>query len=271
MDWEKVDVHCLANTLWRLVAERDAPPRGPIAAGGEYDLTRYTQEDYAGNLNQIIAGATAENPAARPTMARFEQQLANWLDGREIRDSVMRLHERMSEAKTAVLRYLIAEVRREPHFQGFGWDVAKADDPSGIGDLTDGEVGEALDELHHQWQIVGDRQQFFGGRTLWTHLYPTIEGVRQVENLDVVLAQMAPLLRGLLTAPVQIIDLDRREQPFSIGNVELTPAEAYFQLRMLSESLLIAADEQPGGGSGVHFLNIRVTPQGRQWLVEQYA
>src|SRR5205085_3770260 len=103
-----------------------------IPAGGQYDLARYTGEDYAGNLSELIAGATNENPSARPTLDVFAQQLGDWLEGREVADSIVREAERMRRVRHDVLRHIVALVRREPFF--VNWDVKSASDPSGIGD-----------------------------------------------------------------------------------------------------------------------------------------
>ncbi len=88
LDWEKVDVYCLAMSLWCLVKESDDPPR-QIEPRGIMSLTRqlgvpapvsdpYVIEDreaveyrhHVGELDTILAAATASEPTARPTLAR---------------------------------------------------------------------------------------------------------------------------------------------------------------------------------------------------------
>jgi hypothetical protein len=199
-DWERVDVHCLANTLWVLVTQQEAPPVGQIRAGGEYDLTRYTREGYAGQLSVIIEGATSESPDDRPSLAAFAQQLADWLEGREIRDALVREDERMRRLRARVLRHVVATVRGEPVFGYLLWNIRDPDDPSGIDDLTDGEVGMALDELYEEFFVSGERKRVGGGH-YWQHLYPTSRGVFAVEDERVVMAQAAPLLRAVLDSP----------------------------------------------------------------------
>src|SRR5207247_3321851 len=69
LDWERVDVHCLANSTWQLVTSAPFPPRGHIAANGEYALARYTDDAQAEQLALIIDAATADGPEGRPTLS----------------------------------------------------------------------------------------------------------------------------------------------------------------------------------------------------------
>jgi hypothetical protein len=77
VDWERVDVNVLARVLWQLIAEADMPVRGPITVGGEYSLTRFSNDQYLSRLDGPLAAATHETPASRPTMAEFEAGLSD--------------------------------------------------------------------------------------------------------------------------------------------------------------------------------------------------
>jgi len=74
-DWERVDVHCLAMTLWLLATGENNPPRGPLLAGGEYCLAHRLDHDYLPQLDGVLAAATNESPKARSSLDAFEQGL----------------------------------------------------------------------------------------------------------------------------------------------------------------------------------------------------
>lgn len=270
-DWEKVDVHCLANTLWRVLTGRSSPPRGPILAGGEYGLTRYLDEDYVVQLERLIAGATTESPARRPTLAQFAEYLTDWIEGRDIRDSIVREDERIRRNRHTVLRWLTAYVRKNPVFDSLQWDVPDPNAPSGIDGLTEGDVAEALNELEDQYLITGTKHELLGGRVVWSNLYPTIYGVEEVEDLDVLMAQAAPLVRELMK-PVHGLLLPQQEEEIEIGRNRRTPAEAYFQLQLLeAHGLVTFRDANEARGGAVFLLDVATTPRGREWLVANYA
>lgn len=268
-DPERVDVHCLALCLWQLAADRPDPPRGPIAAGGEYDLTRYTNEDYAGQLSVIIAGATSENPRSRPTLAAFADQLGAWLEGLTIRDALVREDERIRRIRNEVLRFIVAEVRRDPSPAGLFWDATDPDLASSIGTLTMAETAEGLDELIQLGLADGDVRRV-GRGALISRIYPTMSGIVEVEALEILLAQSAPLLRALLGQPPDVVDISRFQDQVAIGNVSLPPAEANFQLRFLRDLGFVSYRSSSETG-GRLLLDLRMTPKGREWLISQYA
>jgi serine/threonine protein kinase len=271
-DWEKVDVHCLANSLWQLIAVTDAPPRGPILAEGRYSLTQYANEPYVRQLDLIIAGATSENPPSRPSMSELAQQLKHWIEGRDIQDSILAEDERMRKNRKAVLRWLVSHVREKPVFDLLQWETEQdRSAPSSIPGLTEGDVAEALDELLERGYIDADRSEAMGGHVWWTQLYPNLFGIMEVEDVEVLFAQAAPLARELLR-PQDALLLPMQEAEIEIGAVRLTPAEAYFQLRLLSSQMYVDfenANETRGGS--LMLFDVRTTASGRDWLVERYS
>lgn len=267
-DPERVDVHCLALCLWQLAADRADPPRGLIAAGGEYDLTRYTNEDFAGQLSVIIAGATSENPRSRPTLTAFADQLGAWLEGSANRDELAREDERLRRLRNEVLRYLVAEVRRDPSPTGLFWSATDPDFPSSIGTLTMAEAVAGLDELIQLGLAEGDVQRVGRGAVI-SGIYPTLSGVLEMEALEILLAQAAPLLRSLLGQPRDVVDISRFQDHVAVGDVSLPTAEAHFQLRFLRDLGFVSY--QSGFETGGRLLlDVRVTPKGREWLICHY-
>jgi hypothetical protein len=266
LDWEKVDVHCLANTLWRLVTGADTPPRGPILAQGNYALTRHTEESYVSELDLLIEKATSDAPENRPKLEALERQLSHWLEASQIRDEILREDERLRRNKATVLRWLVNHVREEPVFRRLRWDIEDPTAPSGIDDLTEGEVREALDELWARGLITGDKKEALGGAVIWTHLFPTVTGAWEVEDHHVLMAQMTPLLRALMTK-IDYVQL-MPDEDLQIGTLRIPPPEAFFQLIHLGQRGYISfRDERENGGGGVSFLDVAITPHGRDWLV----
>jgi serine/threonine protein kinase len=274
VDWEKVDVHCLANSLWQLISGLRQPPRGPILVDGEYGLARAeTGEHHIRQLDLLIAGATSEAPASRPTLAQFAQQLREWLNARETGDALLLEDERMRRNRALLLRWLVAHVREEPEFRRLGWEVQELSAPSGVGDLTDGEVSEAFADLAERYLIDATPHRAFGrdGPFRWTRIYPTSYGIEQVEDPEVLLAQAAPLLRALAEQRPDYISLPPSGAPIEIGTVKIRPPEAYFLFSFLSDQGLVEFDDRREGARDPLLMNIRVTATGRDWLVSHYA
>jgi serine/threonine protein kinase len=268
LDWELVDVNVLARTLWQLIADTNRPVRGPIAAGGEYSLARYTDDEYVALLDGIIASATHETPSQRPTLAAFEDALADWLLGTTTRSELAREIERLDANTTAVLRWLISWVRSEPGFNSFQFALENPEAPTDISGLNERDVVEALGELVDQYAATGNaqgRHRETGLPLYWTRLYPTRLGIERVEDPEILLAQGAPLLRALLVAP-DLLQLTRHPAGVSIGGLTLPAAEAFFLLRYMRDRGLVSFEDQPGGGGGVLLMNIKVTREGKVWL-----
>lgn len=51
-DWDKVDVYCLANSLWRLAVEKLYPPRGQIRANEDDSLALLLTESHISRRSQ---------------------------------------------------------------------------------------------------------------------------------------------------------------------------------------------------------------------------
>jgi serine/threonine protein kinase len=268
-DPERVDVHCLALCLWQFATGRSDPPRGAISAGGQYDLTRYTDEDYAGQLSVIIAGATSENPQSRPTLAAFADQLGSWLEGWSARDELVRENERVRRLRNEVLRLIVAEVRRDASPTGLFWNATDPDSPSTVSTMTMGELSEGLDELIELGFAVADVQRAGRGAVI-SGIYPTLEGILEVESLEILLAQAAPLARTLQGQPRDVIDVSQFHDYVTIGDVSLAPAEASFQLRLLHDLGFVSYRPQYETG-GRLLLDVRVTTKGREWLIDRQS
>jgi replicative DNA helicase len=78
-DFEKVDLFCLAKTLWVLVANEDRPPRGRLNRDDRYALSRVLSSDTR-SLDAVLESATADDPVARPTLSAFHGELLAWLE-----------------------------------------------------------------------------------------------------------------------------------------------------------------------------------------------
>lgn len=274
VDWQKVDVHCLANSLWQLISGRRHPPRGPILVDGEYSLARLlTGEHHIRQLDILIAGATSETPSSRPTLAQFAEQLGDWLDAREIGDALLFEEERVRRNRAVLLRWLVAYVRDKPVFRSLGWEVQEPSEPSEVGDLTEGDVSEALADLAERHFIEATPHGAFGrdGPFRWTRIYPTSYGIEQVEHPEVLLAQAAPLLRALVEQRPDYLSLPQSEEPVEIGTVKIAPADAYFFFSFLADQGLLEFDDRREGAGVPLLMNIRVTATGRDWLVSHYA
>jgi hypothetical protein len=270
IDWERVDVHCVANSLWQLVAVTRYPPRGHIAAEGEYDLARRSDDEQAHQLALLIDGATNESAAARPTLLVLAQQLGDLLASREISDVIQSEHERMRRNSNEVLRWLVAHVRANPVFDGVGWEMSDAQAPSGIARLNDDEVGEALEELTERGLIYANRQPRMGGRTDWTRLYPTLLGIQAVEDIDVLLARATPILRDLMTSR-ELLSLDSYTERVEFGEVSFPMSEGYFLFQLVLSLGFVSYGNVTERNPGGVYLNVKTTASGRDWLVAHYA
>lgn len=90
-----------------------------------------------------------------------------------------------------------------------------------------GEAVEGLDEFIQLGLAEGDVQRVGRGAVI-SRIYPTLGGVLEVEALEILLAQSAPVLRSLLRQPRDVIDLSRFQDHVAIGDVTLPTAEANF-------------------------------------------
>lgn len=103
VDWSRVDVYALAKTLWILAADQRHPPDGhqPAATPG-LRLSDYAQHEHASVLDRLIDVATSIDPAVRPSMERFADDLRAWIELPEspeaidIQASAQRIRERLA-------------------------------------------------------------------------------------------------------------------------------------------------------------------------------
>jgi serine/threonine protein kinase len=270
-DWERVDVYCLANSLWRLLTNNRYPPRGQIRAGEEDSVALLLpDEPYIGRLASLIEGATSRAPAARPTLVELRDQLDNWLEARRTKDEFSIAFESTEARNLAVLRWLIAYVRSEPVFDAFLYDVLDSSAPSPLSGLSNGEVGDALTDLIERFEVTGEPHHVLGRRepAHYSNLYPTLYGIERVgDDPDVLIAQAAPLLRAFLT-PLDWLSLPASKDLVELpGGLARTPAEAYFQMWLLeSQGGLLAFTRMREMGGHASFMDVRCTAAGKEWL-----
>jgi hypothetical protein len=90
------DVYSLAKTLWALAAGQNFPPDGQIMSDVEmHSLSYWLAGQGSIALQLILETATADAQDARPSMAEFAQQLADWssADARREDQAARSLHE----------------------------------------------------------------------------------------------------------------------------------------------------------------------------------
>jgi Protein kinase domain len=269
-DWERVDVYCLANTLWRLAVERKYPPRGQIRANEEDSLALLLPgEPYIAQVAGVIEAATSRNPRSRPTLAGFAEQLDDWLDARRVKDEWAVEYEDAEARKLAVLRWLVQQARNEPVFNTMGYEIpSDMDVPSDIPGLTEEQVGTALLELIEDDAVDGEAKHVLG-RQMPRHfvrLYPTLVGLGMVDSVDSLTAQAMPLLRAF-TKRADGISLPRSHEQVELApGLSLAPAEAYFQMRLLdAQGLLSFRPLRESGGSAM-FMDVHTTTVGKRLL-----
>ncbi|MGH3132575.1 MAG: hypothetical protein ACRDNY_02330 [Gaiellaceae bacterium] len=90
----------------------------------------------------------------------------------------------------------------------------------------------------------------------------------EIEALEILLAQSAPLLRSLLREPR--VDTSQFQNHVAIGDVSLPTAEANFELPLLRDLGFVSYRSSSETG-GRLLLDVRVTPKGREWLIHQYS
>ncbi len=274
-DWERADVYCLANTLWRLAVEKLYPPRGQIRATEDDSLgTLLPSEPYAGRLAGLIESATSRSPASRPTLHQFADQLDDWLSTRQSTEDFALEFESAETRKIMILRWLVREVRTQPTFWIAMWEVPRDADrlsqPSDVPGLTEQEVAEALIELIEDGAVEGDIERTMGLRLpyMFSKLYPSLEGVGRVEEVESLTAQAAPLLRALVEEHVELT-FPRKSEPVSIHDgLTLLPAEAYFQLRLLEQRGFVSYVPLYVTPGYVSLGRVRATSSGKRWLTE---
>lgn len=271
-DWERVDVYCLANSLWRLAAEKLYPPRGQIRASQDDSLALlFPDEPHISQLAGLVEVATSRAPSARPTLGQFADQLDDWLRARVTRDEFASEYEGAETRKLVVLSWLTDKVRREPVFNTLLWNVPdEADAASEVPGLTEGKVADAFAELVEEGLVEGEPRHVLGrrGPAYFTNLYPTVHGLSLIHDLDALLSQAAPLLRACLDL-ADWVHLPESSEPVELpGGLKLTPPEAYFQMWLLDSYGMLEFESLDETGGHVSFMDVRTTARGRRWLYE---
>jgi hypothetical protein len=270
-DWERVDVYCLANSLWRLAVERPYPPRGQIRASEQYSLSLLLpDETYIATLANLIATATAPTPTERPTLGAFADHLDGWLNSRQTKNEFVETYMRDEVRNLAVLRWVISHVRREPVFEMWLYDVEDPESPSDVEGLSRAQVRDGLTDLIESGFVSGEPGLVLGSRepVFFSHVYPTLYGVAEVDDVDVLTAQAEPLLRAFLT-PADFVALPYSTEPVEVhGGVTRTPPEAYFEMWLLEQLGFLEWRPLSETGGGVTFMDVKATRRGKQWLYE---
>lgn len=258
-DFEKVDVFCLAKTLWVLAVDERRPPQGRLNADDRYALARrLPDEPYVGELDQILERATADDAAARPTLARFAQELATWLDHRELRTGLVDEIKREEEVDAQVRRFVVAHARADREF-GRSLLNLGPDDESAFGGVTNAELAASLVRLRDVSDISGTSDELnHEAPEWWSQLWPQPHLIEQVEGEEALIAELAPLLRALRGQPPAGIYLDRDQSEVEIAGLRLDPAAAYFLLRYSHERGYLDYNESLATGA-VTLVEPRVT------------
>ena len=282
IDWEKVDVYCLAMSLWCLVMDADDPPRR-IEAHGVMSLTRQLAvpppvsdpsavEDtnaveyrqHVRELDAVLAAATADDPAARPTLARFAQQLGDWEDGIQIRSEMYAHVVEAKDDENLVLGWLVKAIRHDPSLGLNLYQVRDQTAPSPIKGMNAGRFSNALEGLVDSHKAVGERFPDHGEPWHWNNVYPTSHGIEQIER-ERVEVEALPLLRTLFKeGTIEVLkDISGADSAAAFGDVVMPGPELYYLLRYMKEAALVDFDQQWHGGPGVLIMHLRPTRIGR--------
>lgn len=281
IDCEKVDVYCLAMSLWCLVRGSDDPPRR-IEAHGVMSLTRqlgvpapvtdpsaveeretveYRQR--IGELDAILAAATADDPAARPTLARFAQQLGDWDEGIQIRSDFHSYVVQSEADEDIVLRWLVSSSRHDTSLGLNLYEVKDTTTASPIEGMNAGRFSAALKGLVDSYKAVGERFPENGEPWQWHNVYPTSYGVEQVEQ-ERVEVETLPLLRILLKdGPGEILDISGASDAVTLGELVMPGPELYYLLRYMRDASLIEFEERWESGPGVLVMHLKLTRIGK--------
>jgi hypothetical protein len=272
-DDEPIDVYCLAMSLWAIAAGELEPPRHPIEPGGHYGLAKLQPgQRHIDELDEILAGATAADPAARPRMAELAAAFERWLAGLEASEGFAAEYAALERNKRLLLRWLVEYAHTVECF--FGMNMLSAgplEVPLPLG-LAWEEVSAAFASLYEEGLIraePGERPSEPGGPpSWWMNVYPSAHGVEQVLDKVVLIARLAPLLRSLPRHEGYRMQLSRSDTtPDGFDDWKLPPAEYVFLMRQAQAYGL--ADFSEDAATGFIWLsNIRLTSRGLQLLAE---
>lgn len=288
IDWEKVDVYCLAMTLWCLVMEKDSPPRR-IATGGIASLSRqlavpervtdpWTEEDlslseyrqHVRELDELLAAATSDDPVDRPTLAKFVAGLENWDYGIGVRDDFQMQIEKSNADEQSLLEWLVRFGRSDTSLGRAMISVENLDEESLVPGMTQLDFSNALDGLvGGRWAtaepIVTNRITPYH----WSHVYPTSFGIDRIER-ERLNSEVLPLLREIVRLQqIELLEFSGDDESAALGAVSMAGSELYFLLRYMEGSYLIEYRETYLNNNGVMLLDLKATSIGRQHVLNR--
>jgi Protein kinase domain len=83
IDRAAFDLFCLAKSLWVVLVDEERAPRGSIPRGSYWSLSRrFGDEPAIAELDELVAWATLDDPAARGTLREHADGLAAWAAAR---------------------------------------------------------------------------------------------------------------------------------------------------------------------------------------------
>jgi hypothetical protein len=267
-DFEKIDVFCLAKTLWVVITRAEFPPRGRINADDRYALAReFPTEQYVGELDKLIERTTADDPATRLTLGAFAQALAHWLEDRDLRVGMVESVARDQEIDVQVKRFVVARARTDREFGVALLDLG-LEAASVAPGLSNEELAASLVRLRDQGDILGSSDELHpDAPEWWAQLWPAAHLVDEVEGREALEAELAPLLRALHRQPPPAIHFAREQPESEIAGLRLDPPQAYFLLRYSNDRGYLSYRESRETG-GVLLVEPRVTGPGLRFLAE---
>ncbi len=270
-DWEKVDVHCLAMTLWCTITENARPPRAQIREGSRYALGAMIEDigEYR-DLDRLLARATDEDPDARLSLSAFRNGLRDWLEGLDIREGVMAAYEKSRQDQQRVLRWLVAFAQTDEWLGRHLWDASDLGGNSPVEGLTNFDFSDALESLKDRHLLYGEgdvrREKV---PETWINVYPTGFGVDEIEDETVMYGRAKPLLKEIYQRRgIDILELPNRGAVAEIEDLRMPAPEAFFLLHYLKEKYLIDFDLTWSGGGGL-LVNVKLTTIGLQHLAHR--
>jgi serine/threonine protein kinase len=273
-DDEAIDVYCLAMCLWAIAADEVEPPRHSIEPGGHYGLGKlHPEQPHIDELDEILAAATAADPAARPRMAELAAAFERWVAGLEASSGYAAEYAALERNKRLLLRWLVEYAHTVECFFGMNMISATQQDMPLPPGLSWPEVSAAFASLYEDGLIratdPAERPSQPGAPpSFWMNVYPSPFGVEKVLDKAVLIARLAPLLRSLPRHDGYRMQLSRRDTtPDGFDDWKLPPAEYVFLMRQAQAYDL--ADFSENAATGYIWLsNIRLTSRGLQLLAE---
>lgn len=116
------DVYSLAKSLWVLATGVDFPPPGHQPAdAAPYRIADFRPHPQAARLDELVDRATHLDPASRPSVAEFADELQQWLEL-----PVEQVDLDLSELSSEVRANLASEIGESQRIEGWKEDAHKA-------------------------------------------------------------------------------------------------------------------------------------------------